>query len=288
MPDDFDKTFDIRDFNQVLEQGVKDDDHPAPELEPETQDAEQPESHEETEREETEEEADDSALSEAEDAEELKVEAKSPKHRDTKAEARVAKLIKEKARLQGQLEALRYSQTGQQQQAQPQAVYDPDAPNPANYPRGEQDDDFRIDMKFYQRDVQSKVQTFQEQKQQMLKKYADELPELIEMDQERIASGMKTSNPTVFKLILESDQPGELWHYLLANSDQAISIAKMDPIRTAKAIGRIETKLAAEESDATPVADQKSTKRLPAPIRPVKTTTQNKSAATKNFGFVGY
>lgn len=287
MPDDFDKTFDIRDFNQVLEQGVKDDDHPAPELEPETQDAEQPESHEETEREETEEEADDSALSEAEDAE-PKVEAKGPKHRDTKAEARVAKLIKEKARLQGQLEALRYSQTGQQQQAQPQAVYDPDAPNPANYPRGEQDDDFRIDMKFYQRDVQSKVQTFQEQKQQMLKKYADELPELIEMDQERIASGMKTSNPTVFKLILESDQPGELWHYLLANSDQAISIAKMDPIRTAKAIGRIETKLAAEESDATPVADQKSTKRLPAPIRPVKTTTQNKSAATKNFGFVGY
>ena len=285
MPEDFDKTFDIQNFEEVLSKGTTDDKRPAPELEPDAnQDTEQSDADAPVEQlEKTEEEAENEALSEAEEETEAKVEAKAPKKRDH-AEARIAKLVKEKERLKGQLDVLRNQ--GQPRSVQNEPVFDPDAPNPANYPNGERDDDYRIDMKFYQRDVQTRVGTFQAQKQAMLAKYKDELPELIEMDQERVASGIKTSSPTVFKLILESEQSGELWHYLLANSDEAITIARMDPIRAAKAIGRIEAKLITDEPDSDEPVQQKRT--LPAPIKPVKTTTQNKSAATKNFGFVGY
>ena len=287
MPEDFDKTFDIQNFEEVISKGTTDDKRPAPELEPDqNQDTEQSDADAPVEQleQKTEEEAENEALSEAEEETEAKAAAKAPKKRDH-AEARIAKLVKEKERLKGQLDALRNQ--GQPHSVQVnEPVFDPDAPNPANYPNGERDDDYRIDMKFYQRDFQTRVGTFQAQKQAMLAKYKDELPELIEMDQERVASGIKTSSPTVFKLILESEQSGELWHYLLANSDEAISIARMDPIRAAKAIGRIEAKLITDEPDSDEPVQQKRT--LPAPIKPVKTTTQNKAAATKNFGFVGY
>ena len=107
------------------------------------------------------------------------------------------------------------------------------------------------------------------------------------MDQDRVNSGIQTANPTVAKLIQESEMSGDLWHYLLANSDEAIRIAAMDPLRTAHAIGRIEARLTipalVPETIPKPVK-----KPLPTPITPVKATKPNSVAGVKNFGFSEY
>lgn len=226
----------------------------------------------------TEEEAENQTLTEEEH------EDKPEKHRDTKAEARIAKLIRERERLKGQLDAIR--QTRQVEVSPTEAVpalVDPDAPNPANYPEGDKDIDYKVDAKLYQRDMAQKQAAFRTQQQEMLKKFPD-MKDLLEMDAERVNSGIRTANPTVVRLIQESDVSGDLWHYLLANSDEAIRIAEMDPLRTAKEIGKIEMKLATPEL----VPEVKPRKQLPAPINPVKTTKTNSVAGTKNYGFTDY
>jgi hypothetical protein len=246
-------------------------------VEAETQQEEPTETETETTAE-TEEEKENQAIAEAE-VEETQQEQK---HRDTKAEARIAKLVKERERLRGQLDAIRQEQ--QKQPAQQEAYIDPDAPNPANYPEGDKDIDYRVDVKLYQREMQQKQATFRTQQQEMIKKYPD-MQELLEMDAERVRSGIKTANPTVVKLIHESDLSGDLWHYLLANSDEAIRIAQMDPLQTAREIGKIESKIATPSliPEAKPVK-----KPLPAPITPLKTTKPNAVAGQKNFGFSEY
>ena len=204
-------------------------------------------------------------------------------HRDTKAEARIAKLIRERERLKGQLDAIRQTNQAARPSEPGQAQIDPDAPNPANYPEGDKDIDFKVDFKLYQRDKVQQQATLRVEQQEMIKKYPD-MKELLEMDAERVASGIATANATVMKLIQESDIKGELWHYLLANSDEAIRIAAMDPLRTAKAIGQIEATLAIPAL----VPEVKPKKPLPPPITPVKPTKANVTAGTKNYGFSEY
>jgi hypothetical protein len=228
-----------------------------------------------------EEEKENQALAEAET--ETDQTRQEQKHRDTKAEARIAKLIKERERLRGQLDAIRQEQ--QKQSAPQQEAYiDPDAPNPANYPEGDKDIDYRVDVKLYQREAQQKQSAFRVKQQEMVKKYPD-MQELIEMDAERVRSGIQTANPTVLKLIHESDLSGDLWHYLLENSDEAIRIARMDPLQTAREIGKIESKLAIPAIVPEP---KPAKKPLPAPIAPLKTTKPNATPGVKNFGFSEY
>jgi len=283
-------------MEDVLKQGVKEGTAPGPgealsaPPEPEAPVVEEPvETGEVVEQPEegtepTGEELENQALAEEEPEE--KPEPKKP-HRDLKAEARIAKLIKEREQLKGQLAAIRQSGHVPPPNAPiaQAAPVDPEAPNPANYPDGEKDIDYRVDVKFYQQEQRRKMESFERQKQEALMKHPD-LPELLEMDSERVQSGIQTANPTVFNLLMRSEVSGDLWHYLLANSDEAIRIAKMDPVSTAREIGKIEAKLMLPEpAQPAPAATKKP---LPPPPKPVKTTKPNTVAGNKNFGFTEY
>lgn len=289
------KVFGIENFEDALKRGATPDTQetkPTPKVEENTetgpdagpQEAEDNNTAESQEQ--TEEEIENEALSNSEDEQEDNKETNKENknkssHRDTKAEARIAKLAREKERLKGQLEALRSQQNNNRQQEQ-QTFIDPDAPNPNLYPQGEQDLDYRLDLRLYQREQQEKIKNFHKTQQEIITKYPN-TPELLELDKERVEAGYQTINPTVVKLIMESDVSGELWHYLLENSDEALEIAKMDPVKTAKAIGRIEAKL-------ENTTDNTTTKKtnLPPPLKPVKSTKTNNTAGVKNFGFIGY
>ena len=83
----------------------------------------------------------------------------SNSHRDTKAEKQIAKLVRERERLKGQLDAVR-NQSQRQQSGNQEAFIDLDAPNPLNYANGENDIDFRVDAKLYQRDKQKRIDSF--------------------------------------------------------------------------------------------------------------------------------
>jgi hypothetical protein len=292
-------------FEDVLKQGVKDAVAPGP---GEAQKAEEPVKPEQPVKEEvetpeveasaveatettqlTEEEAEAQTLTEEEKKEK---EEKEKGHRDLPAEKRIAKVIKEReeARLKEQqanaerdrfreeLETLRRSK-------QVEPTIDPEAPNPANYPEGDKDIDFRVDTKLYQRDQSQKAKAFQSHLQELVAKHPD-AKEFLDMDVQRNRSGIPTANAAVSKLIQESENPIELRYYLLSNSDEAIRIARMDPLQTAKAIGRIEAKL--EAPQLVPETEVKPKKPLPTPITPVKATKPNAVAGSKNFGFTEY
>ena len=300
----------IEDFNKVLLTGKQEENVVKPpvkekevekeiEQEQESQETEASEEEIETTEEveneiETEEEAENKALSEEEIETTKEVEVKETPskatHRDTKAEKQIAKLVRERERLKGQLEATR----NQARQPVTQETFiDLDAPNPLNYANGENDIDFRVDAKLYQRDKQKKISNFQEIQKEIIKKYED-TTELLEMDAERVASGIKTASPMMAKLVYDSPIPGELWHYLLANSDEAIKITQMDPIKTAVAIGRIEAKLEneikenKESKEISKEVNTKIKKVLPTPPNPVKSNKANTTVQVKNYGFTAY
>jgi hypothetical protein len=314
MTPEKDKIFEIEDFNKVFEAGKQEEPIEAPKVkkEPVKQEAEteneaentenveegqeevieEQENQQEETHEETEEEAENRALSEQEEeAQEAKINKEnktSNSHRDTKAEKQIAKLVRERERLKGQLDAVR-NQSQRQQSGNQEVFIDLDAPNPLNYANGENDIDFRVDAKLYQRDKQKRIDSFKTVKEEIVKKYPDTI-ELMEMDAERANSGITTVNPTIVKLIYDSPVSGELWHYLLANSDETLKIAKMDPIKTALAIGRIEAKLETDNKEPKETKENKTApkKVLPTPPNPVKSTKQNTTASVKNFGFTSY
>jgi hypothetical protein len=189
--------------------------------------------------------------------------------RDKAAEKRIAKLIREREYLKGQLAA--QSQQANQAQVETQPlINESDAPNPANYPNKENDIEFLVDYKLYQRDLQKKEEQFKTKQQEALKKYSD-LPDLLAADQYRVTvEKQNTSNPTVVQFIKESDIGTDLWHYLLANPEQAITIAKLNPIQTAKELTKLEIKLAEKTSPTTIKPTEVKKKVLPAPLTPVK------------------
>jgi hypothetical protein len=289
-------------FEDVLKQGVKDATAPGP---GEAQKAEEPIKPEQPVTEEVELPVVEAAVveptkTEQEVADEAEVEAKAAAekeekdkgHRDIPAEKRIAKVIKEREearlkeqqanaerdRFQEELETLRRSK-------QVEPTIDPEAPNPANYPEGDKDIDFRVDTKLYQRDQSQKAKAFQSHLQELVAKHPD-AKEFLEMDVQRNRSGIPTANAAVSKLIQESENPIELRYYLLSNSDEAIRIARMDPLQTAKAIGRIEANL--EAPQLVPETEVKPKKPLPTPITPVKATKPNAVAGSKHFGFTEY
>jgi hypothetical protein len=300
MKEELDTVFDIQDFNKILASGKQEEEEikPTETTQEVVESSEQEVENSEQEVVESEEEVENKAISEEETEEieegkeqEQEQEIKKPKfnsHRDTKAEKQIAKLVRERERLKGQLEATRNQIN---QPANQEIFIDLDAPNPLNYANGENDIDFRVDAKLYQRDKQKKNENFKAVQKEVIQKYEDTL-ELIEMDTERASSGIKTVSPMVIKLIYDSPVSGELWHYLLANSDEAIKIAQMDPIKTALAIGRIEAKLETENKEGKEGnkegSGNKPKKSLPTPPNPVKPTKANTTVQNKNFGFTSY
>jgi len=202
-------------------------------------------------------------------------------HRDRAAEKRIAKLTMERERLKGQLEAMRH-QAMQGGEVQPMHAMDPGAPNPANYPEGERDVDFKVDLKLYQRDVKARQDQIKSKVMEAKAKHPD-IDDLISDDLERNQSGIRTSNPTVERLLTESDNFAEVWHHLLANPDEAIRIASLDPVATAREFGRIEARLSAPKP--APAAKKAA---LPPPLAPVKTTKPTPKVKPELFGFSEY
>ena len=206
-------------------------------------------------------------------------ETEKKSHRDRGAEKRIARLTMERERLKGQLEAMRAQQGG----AESNRVYnmDPSAPNPANYPEGEHDVDFKVDLKLYQRDVKERQDKIKSKIMEAKVKHPD-LDELIADDLDRNTSGIRTSNTTVERLLVESDNFVDLWHHLLANPEDAIRIAALDPVSTAREIGKIEARLSIPKASAA----KKVT--LPAPPNPVRTTKPTPKVKPELFGFSEY
>jgi hypothetical protein len=216
--------------------------------------------------------AEDAALAAAETPETPEGEAapEADEHKRSRAaEKRIADLVKERERLKGQVAAL-----SQQKQnvPQPQAqIMDSTAPpDPAAY---EDPIDYKVDLKLWERDQRTKAVEFQAKQKAIIAAHP-ELPELIESANALDAQGIPTANPTVVSLIRgsEAGAGADLWHYLLAHQDEAISIARLSPLQTAKAIGKIEAKLTAPAPTPAPKAGTPVKKpTLPAPIAPVKT-----------------
>ena len=191
-------------------------------------------------------------------------------HRSKAAEKRIKQLVAERNQLMTMLQQqqqLALLQSGQSSVQQPQLppqeqVVDPAAPNPANYTN---DVDYLVDLKFYQREQQVKQERFQAAQAELLKQHP-EIPELVEESNLKAAQGIRTNSPAMELLISESEQPTELWFYLLSHQDEAVQIAKLPPMKAAKRIALIEQNL-------TPSSVETPTKRvLPPPINPVKVT----------------
>lgn len=194
-------------------------------------------------------------------------------HRSKAAEKRIAKLVKEREQLKGQL-AL-FQQVNQQQPvAQNPTLYDPSFPNPANYKDGENDLDYRLDVREYQRNKQKKDIEFKDAINNALDKY-DDLADLIEADEAK-------ASPVMIQIIKESPVSSDLFYYLMKNSEITNKIAEMSPTLAAKELGKIELKLEtkaklASKTDKSVVKEPaKSNKQsLPAPINPVKSSNSN-------------
>jgi len=185
--------------------------------------------------------------------------------RSKAAEKRIAKLVKEREQLKGQLALIQNNQQPSQPvQSQPidPVTIDPTFPNPANYRDGVNDLDYRLDIRDYQREQAKKDTNFKTAIKAAVEKYPD-LPELIEEDASR-------TNATMAQMIKESPVSVDLFYYLMANPEVSNKIDDMTPTQSAKEIGKIEAKLEDKAKTATPSA--KKAASLPAPITPIKST----------------
>jgi len=204
----------------------------------------------------------------SEEPETEEAESEPAKHRSKAAEKRIAKLIKEREQLKGQLALLNntkpveiptYNET------------DPNLPNPANYPDGENDLDYRLDVREYQRNEAKKTETFRTKLQEAMTTYPD-LPDLIEADEAK-------TNATMISIIKDSSLSVELFYFLMSNPDISNKIAKLSPAMSAKELGKIEAKLEAKATTPTKTVPVK--KPLPPPISPVKATKTTVVKQTK-------
>jgi len=205
--------------------------------------------------------------SDEENQENTEVQADEPakQPRSKAAEKRIAKLVKEREQLKGQLALIQNNQQPSQPvQSQPidPVTIDPTFPNPANYRDGVNDLDYRLDIRDYQREQAKKDTNFKTAIKAAVEKYPD-LPELIEEDASR-------TNATMAQMIKESPVSVDLFYYLMANPEVSNKIADMTPTQSAKEIGKIEAKLEDKAKTATPSA--KKAASLPAPITPIKST----------------
>lgn len=191
-------------------------------------------------------------------------------HRSKAAEKRIKQLVAERKQLiallenQQKIALFQSGQTPQNQQQVPQEqIVDPNAPNPANYTN---DVDYLVDLKFYQREQQAKQVKFATAQAELLKLHP-EIPQLVEEANMKAAQGIQTNSPAMELLISESDQPTDLWFYFLSHQDESAQIARMSPMRAAKAVALIEQKLIPDQPTTQPTKRQ-----LPPPINPVKVT----------------
>jgi hypothetical protein len=81
----------------------------------------------------------------------------------------------------------------------------------------------------------------------------------------------------IIDILADTDYPAEIAYHLATNLSEATKISRMPPLAAAKAIGKIEAKIEADEqatpAEEKPVAAPKKTTNAPAPIKPVKAGT---------------
>jgi hypothetical protein len=218
---------------------------------------------------------------EADKDDETKSEAESDsaKHRSRAAEKRIAKLVKEREALRGQLALFQQQMTqgySQQEAYLPPAALDPSFPDPNKYPEGENDLDYKLDVREYQREQAKKDAEWKGKVKEAITKYPD-LPELIEADEAK-------SNPTMVQLIKDSPVSVELFYHLMAHPEVSNKIADMSPAQSAREIGKIEARLEAEkESKAKTTTTAPVKKALPSPLSPVKPTKTAAIAKQADF-----
>ena len=101
-----------------------------------------------------------------------------------------------------------------------------------------------------------------------------EVNELINDDKNRLKLGIKTANQTMVNLITDSNIGPQIWYHLLSEPEEAIRIAALNPVSTAKEIGKIELILEHEsKSNTSTKLENKVTtpaKALPTPPTPIK------------------
>jgi hypothetical protein len=213
------------------------------------------------------EKTDEEILAESEASENEDPVSETDKHRSKAAEKRIARLIKKTHELEGQLSV--YKQTNQPvYQPEIPEYQDPSFPNPANYPDGENDIDFKLDTREYQRSKQRAAEETAKKIQDAKAKY----PDLEDLMEEHINTPVSA---VVIELLQNSDVFDASYHYLLANPDELAKLNRMTPLKAGKTFGLIEAKLMSDEvaktKKDTVEAPKKST--APKPINPVKTTT---------------
>jgi len=74
--------------------------------------------------------------------------------------------------------------------------------------------------------------------------------------------------PMIVDILADCEAPEDLAYYLAKNRVEGVAISRMTPIQAARAIAKLEVKLAAETSPARPPSPPKTT-GAPAPIKPI-------------------
>lgn len=207
---------------------------------------------------------------------ENKTDSETAKKKSHGVEKRIAKLVKEReeaareaAYLRGVLAATQ-GQGAVNQATEPLQV-DPEAPNPNDFA---DPTDYKVELRLYQREKEAKNKEFQERLAEAHSKHPD-LQDLIDDDEVK-------SSPTIIEAIKSSEIAGELYYYCMSHPDETNEIAKMSPIKAAKAMGKIEAKLT-----VTP-ATKSAISKAPAPITPVKTSNVNASKTVKTKDYISY
>ena len=119
-----------------------------------------------------------------------------------------------------------------------------------------------------------------------LKKDHPEVEALVHDDQNRNRLGYKTANDTMIQIIQDSPVGAKIWHQLLQTPEDAMRIARLNPVATAREMGKLELLLDEDDADEP---ESKTSKKLPAPLKTVKAVSKNKPAESAGmYGFRTY
>lgn len=175
--------------------------------------------------------------------------------------------------LLAQQQALLAKQMGAEQNAG-QTPRDPTSPpNPDDYPAGRFDPDYieavtnhRVNQALEQRIAAEQRRQIQARLISAEQQFAAAHDDYLDAKENLMADPMVAHHPGIGGAIMASAHPAELLYVLGKNQHVASSIARMDPVSAAMAIGRIEAIVEASMQQPQPVAQRPT---APAPIKPV-------------------
>lgn len=182
--------------------------------------------------------------------------------------------------LLAQQQALLAKQMGAEQNAG-QTLRDPTAPpNPDDYPAGRFDPDYieAVTNHRVNQALESRIRAEQHRQTQARligaeQQFAAAHEDYLDAKQNLMSDPEIAHHPGIGGAIVASSHPAELIYVLGHNPQVASSIARMDPVSAAMAIGRIEAIIEASMQQPAQRDVQPAPKPAPAPIRPVGTSS---------------